>query len=86
MACSIAHLIEVVSVPEGFPSTRGRQTGDAAAHRCAPKQLDSNHYVYHGPQAVTVVQQPDTGNYHQIQTTNNYARWYVCPASQFSSS
>ncbi|KAL4298160.1 hypothetical protein GQ457_12G005840 [Hibiscus cannabinus] len=77
MACSIAHLIKVVSTSEG------RQVEDAVTHRCAPKQLVSSHYIYHGPQAVTVVQQPETGNYHQIQTTNNYARWYVCQASQF---
>ena len=92
MACSIDHLKKVAS--EGFPlidEFYGRQTGKA--HRRAPpprnqdhyyhqKQLVPNQYVYHGPQAVTVVQQPDTGSYHQIQTTKNYERWYVCQESQ----
>ncbi|TYG55503.1 hypothetical protein ES288_D09G278500v1 [Gossypium darwinii] len=76
MACSIGHLIKVAS------ESKGRQVGDATVYRWAvPSQ-----YIYHGPQVVTLVQQPDTGVYHQIPITTNYARWYVCQLSQLSSS
>ena len=91
MACSIDNHKKVAS--EGFPlidELYGLKAGKA--HRRAPprnqddyyhqKQLVPNQYVYHGPQAVTVVQQPDTGSYHQIQPTKNYERWYVCQESQ----
>ncbi|XVF28282.1 hypothetical protein REPUB_Repub15cG0016400 [Reevesia pubescens] len=90
MACSIDHLQKVAS--EGFPLTDehyDRQVGKAAHRRAPPprkqdhyhhqkQQLVPNQYVYHGPQTVTVIQQPDTDNYHQVQTTKNYERWYVC--------
>ncbi|XWS53579.1 hypothetical protein CRYUN_Cryun10bG0013500 [Craigia yunnanensis] len=95
MACSIDRLKKVAL--EGFPlidELHGRQAGKAA-HRYTPpsppqrnqdhyhhQKLVPNQYVYHGPQAVTFVQQPDTGSYHQIQTTKNYERWYVCQVSQ----
>ncbi|XWS14118.1 hypothetical protein CRYUN_Cryun36dG0095800 [Craigia yunnanensis] len=84
MACSIDHLKKVAS--EGFPLIDeffGRQAGKAHRRALPPrnqdhyhhqKQLVPNQYVYHGPQAVTVLQQPDIGSYHQIQTTKNYER------------
>ncbi|KAK8487544.1 hypothetical protein V6N13_091373 [Hibiscus sabdariffa] len=78
MSCSIDHLNKVVS--EGFSLTDElySQKLTEKAHRRAP----ISKYVYHGPQAVTVVQQPVTGSYHQIQTTQNNERWYVCQVSQ----
>ncbi|XVF62547.1 hypothetical protein PTKIN_Ptkin09bG0016800 [Pterospermum kingtungense] len=93
MACSIDHLKKVAS--EGFPLTDklyGWQAGKA--HRRAPppvnhdhyhhhqKQQVPNQYVYHGPQTVTVVLDPDTGSSHKIPSTKNYERWYVCQVSQ----
>ncbi|XVE65584.1 hypothetical protein DITRI_Ditri08aG0011700 [Diplodiscus trichospermus] len=93
MACSIDHLKKVAR--EVFPlieELHGRQAGKVA-HTYAPppppphdhyyhQKLVPNQYVYHGPQPVTVVQQPDTGSYHQIQTTKNSERWYVCQVNQ----
>ncbi|KAK8671161.1 hypothetical protein V6N13_037766 [Hibiscus sabdariffa] len=92
MACSIDHLNKVAS--EGFPLTDERCSRKLTekAHRRAPnprnldhyhhQKLVPNQYVYHGPQAVTVVQQTVTGSYQQIQTTQNNERWYVCQVSQ----
>ncbi|XVE82184.1 hypothetical protein DITRI_Ditri15bG0126900 [Diplodiscus trichospermus] len=96
MACSVYHVKKVA--PEGFPSIDGFYGRQAAgkAHRRAPppppprnqdhyhhhNQLLPNQYVYHGPQAVTVVQQPETGSYHQIETAKNHENWYVCQVSQ----
>ncbi|XVF62545.1 hypothetical protein PTKIN_Ptkin09bG0016600 [Pterospermum kingtungense] len=87
MACSIDHLKKVAS--EGLYSWQAGK-----AHRRAPppvnhdhyhhhhqKQQVPNQYVYHGPQTVTVVQQPDTGSYHQIPSAKNYERWYACQVS-----
>ncbi|GMI70289.1 hypothetical protein HRI_000698200 [Hibiscus trionum] len=91
MACSIDHLKKVAS--EGFPlidELYGRKLAEKAHRRAPiPRSLDyyqhqkpvSNQYVYHGPQAVTVVQQPVTGSYQQIQATQNHERWYVCQVS-----
>ncbi|XVF38761.1 hypothetical protein REPUB_Repub20aG0129800 [Reevesia pubescens] len=94
MACSIDHLKKVAL--EGFTlidDMHGRQAAGEAHRRAPPpprnqdhyhhqKQLIPNQYVYHGPQAVTIVQQSDTDSYHQIQTTKNHERWYVCQVSQ----
>ncbi|OMO98565.1 hypothetical protein COLO4_13817 [Corchorus olitorius] len=91
MACSIDHLRKVAS--EGFPLIDefrgGHQAGKAYSRPSPPRNHDHYHhlkpvpnqYVYHGPQAITVVQEPETGSYHQIQTPNNSERWYVCQVS-----
>ncbi|OMO53619.1 hypothetical protein CCACVL1_28508 [Corchorus capsularis] len=80
MACSIDHLRKVAS--EGFPliDEFRRRPARKAYNRPSPPR-DQNQYVYHGPQAITVVQEPETGSYHQIQTPNNSERWYVCQVS-----
>ncbi|KAK5794488.1 hypothetical protein PVK06_035719 [Gossypium arboreum] len=93
MACSIDHLKKVPT--QGFPlmdELYGRQLAEKT-HRQAPlprnqdhyhhhQKLVPHHYVYHGPQAVTVVQQPVTGSYHQIQNNQTHEKWYVCQVSQ----
>ncbi|KAL4292091.1 hypothetical protein GQ457_14G016170 [Hibiscus cannabinus] len=91
MACSIDHLRKVAS--EGFPlidELYGRKLPEKAHRRAPiPRNLDHHHhqklvptqYVYHGPQAVTVVQQLVTGSYQQIQSTQTHERWYVCQVS-----
>ncbi|KAG4126703.1 hypothetical protein ERO13_D10G172600v2 [Gossypium hirsutum] len=93
MACSIDHLRKVASA--GCPlidELCGRQLAETTHRRGPdlPRNQDNYHhpkhtanqYVYHGPKAVTVIQQPGTGLYHQIQTTQNHERWYVCQVSQ----
>ncbi|MBA0637957.1 hypothetical protein Godav_022129 [Gossypium davidsonii] len=93
MAGSIDHLKKVPT--QGFPlmdELYGWQLAEKT-HRQAslPRNQDhyhhhqklvQHHYVYHGPQAVTVVQQPVTGSYHQIKNNQNHERWYVCQVSQ----
>ncbi|XVF66185.1 hypothetical protein PTKIN_Ptkin10aG0015000 [Pterospermum kingtungense] len=62
------------------PSSPPQRNQDQYHHQ--NRQLVPNQYVYHGPQAVTYVQQPETASYHQIQTNKSYERWYVCEVSQ----
>lgn len=90
MACSVVDHLKKVAL-EGFPLTDklyGWQAGKAEYYHHHQKQKQQmpapNQYVYHGPQTLTVVQQPgSTGSYHQIPTTKNYERsWHVCQASQ----
>ncbi|KAH1046359.1 hypothetical protein J1N35_037143 [Gossypium stocksii] len=85
MACSVDHLKKVPT--QGFPlmdELYGRQVAEKT-HQQAPlrrnqdhyhhhQKLVPHHYVYHGPQAVTVVQQPVTGSYHQIQNNQNHEK------------
>lgn len=81
MACSIQHLEKVAL--DGFTlidEHYGRQARKVARRDAPPPQR--NQYVYHGPQAVTIVQHSNTGNYHQIQTNKSYETWYVCQVSQ----